>query len=290
MLLLVFAVLVLAACVFVTSMSIWGLTVTWNPIFWTGGMVTLPPAVVLAILQYRAAFCQKAKAASATAVFLFIIGGFMFVGFASTLGEILLEGVPVSPSDWASLLLPILAVASVGCFGGWINLRWSRRLKLAPPSADRPARSLARHLSAVAAGVACVAILAAYLIRTTPPQYAENVSRDEAPFDLPAGARDVSYCRGVRGAIAYEFTIDEDGFAAWVNSRIEQLKSDAHSVSLKPITEPCTIRRYCALSRDLTGPDSVTVTDGLCWPWPGGGSSVRAAFDRTTNRAYCFAH
>lgn len=140
------------------------------------------------------------------------------------------------------------------------------------------------------AAIAFVVCLVSGFVRSTPPRYAEHVTRDKAPFGLPANATDISFCQGVRGTIAYEFTIDEDDFKAWVASGIGSFESNAASVPVAPITTPYTIRRYNALTRDLTGPEEITITQGLYYDWSKEDRGVHAAYDRTTGRAYYFAH
>ena len=58
----------------------------------------------------------------------------------------------------------------------------------------------------------------------------------------------------------------------------------------KPITAPFKITCYSALSSELSGPDSITVTNGLCYEWYKEDRGIYAAFDRSTNRAYYSAH
>ncbi|MEZ6089903.1 MAG: hypothetical protein R3C05_18120 [Pirellulaceae bacterium] len=138
--------------------------------------------------------------------------------------------------------------------------------------------------------IACVPALAVYFVRSTPPRYAENVPRDKAPFGLPAEASDVSFCQGFRGTIAYEFAIKEDAFIEWVESGIGSVESDAAKVAIQPITAPYSIPRYSSLMATLTGPDSITIANGLYYAWSKEDRGVHAAFDRSTNRAYYFAH
>lgn len=265
-------------------------TVTWDPCPLIGGAIVLPLPAVLAIQQYRGTFRYNAKAALISSVLLFIVAGLASLAFAMTLGEMIVEEVRI---PWMSLLLPILATGVVSGASAWMNLSWSRRLKRSATTdeltADRTRFSLRELLIAVVA-IACVTVLVTYFVRTTPPRHAENVSRDKAPFGLPAEATEISYCQGFRGTIAYEFTIDEEGFVEWVESGIGSLESDAASVSLQPITAPYSIRRYYGLTANLTGPDSITITNGLYYDWSKEDRGVYAAFDRTTNRAYYYAH
>jgi hypothetical protein len=129
-----------------------------------------------------------------------------------------------------------------------------------------------------------------WAIRSTPPPYAEHVERADAPFSLPEGATDVSFCQGVRGMTAFEFTTDEEAFRKWVESGIGSSESQAANVPLSPITAPITITRYNALSKRLKGPRSVTVNSGLHYRWSYEDGGIYAVFDSSTNRAYFYAY
>ena len=286
----VLSVVVLAACIFLVSASLSMFTVTWDPCSLFGGVIVLPLPAVLAIQQYRGTFRYDSRAALISSVLLSIVGGFAFVAFAMTLGEMIVEEVRIR---WTSLILPMLATGVVAGASSWMNLSWSRRLKRFATEDERTADRTwfsPRELVIAAAAIVCMTALVTYFVRSTPPRYAENVSRDRAPFGLPAEATEISFCQGFRGTIAYEFTIDEKGFEEWVESGIGSLESDAADVSLQPITVPYSIRRYYALTANLTGPDSITIMNGLYYDWSKEDRGVYAAFDRTTNRAYYYAH
>ena len=179
--------LILVASVFLISVAIAAFTSTWDPLSFIGGIILLPFAAVLGLQQYRATFRVNARAASISAVLLFIVGGFVLFAFATTLGEMLLESDRL---PWLSLLIPMLTVGFVSSLAGWLNVRWSRQLKTFHPSTPptvAAARFSWRELLAAVAVVACVTAIVMYLVQSTPPPYAENVSRDLAPFGLPAG-------------------------------------------------------------------------------------------------------
>ena len=288
---LVCSVLVVAGCLVSVSFSLaMMLAAAWDPCSFVGAFVLLPIPSLLAYRQYGAVAWSDSRAARASAVLLFLIGGLATLMFGANLGEMMTARPRVA---WLSLLLPILGVGVFAIFSAWIDLRWSRRLKLAASTSGtiKPHARLVR--SDALAGLSAVAFVAAmvfYVVSSTPPQYAEHVSREGAPLRLPPGARDVSYCQGPRLTIAAEFTIDEDQFVEWVDSGIGSLESHAADVPLEPISEPFTITRYYALTTDLEGPDSATIKDGLFYDWRKEDRGVRAAFDRTTGRAYYFAH
>jgi hypothetical protein len=265
-------------------------TVIWDPCSLIGGVIVLLLPAILAIQQYRGTFRYESKAALTSSLLLFIVAGLAWVAFAMTLGEMLVEGVPV---PWTSLILPQLAIGAISGASAWVNFSWSRLLKRSATTdevtVNRTRFSLLELLIAVAAS-ACVTALVTYSVQTTPPRYAEHVSRDKAPFGLPAKATEISFCQGFRGTIAYEFTIDEKGFVEWVESGIGSLESAAANAPLQPITAPYSIRRYYGLTANLTGPDSITIADGLYYDWSKEDRGVYVAFDRTTCRAYYYAH
>lgn len=284
-LLVALSVLVIAFSLFLVSAALAAFTVTWDPCSLIGGAIILPLPAALAIQQYRATFRRAAPAALTAAVILFIIGGLAAFAFATTFGEIAMGGGEL---PWFSLLLPMLAVAIVGLFGGWLNLRSRRNL---PETAIGAGWQFSRREILVALAAICVLTgLTASFIRSTPPRYAENVSVAEAPFGLPANATDISFCQGFRGSIAYEFTVDETSFRDWVADGIGSIESNASNTQLDPITTPVSITRYNAYSSELNGPDSITVNIGLHYSWSFEDRGVYAVFDSTTNRAYYFAH
>ncbi len=284
------SVVILAVCILLISLAISAFFVSWDPCSLVGGVILLFLPAALAVQQYRGTFRHSTGAAFAAGVSLFVVGGLAFVAFATTLGELIVEGVRI---PWIPLLLPMVATAIIGCLAAWLNLRWSRRLKLttsSPVNAPVHARFSLGELLFAMATIAGVTALSSYFVRTTLPQYAEDVSRDRAPSGLPASAQHISFCQGVRGTIAYEFTIDEEDFVAWVESGIGSLESDAANVPVQPIIGTYTIDRYYALTADLTGPDSIAITNGLYYSWSKEDRGVYAAFDRTTGRAYYYAH
>ncbi|WP_148080103.1 hypothetical protein [Roseimaritima ulvae] len=288
--LFVCSVIVLAACLVSISLALAAFAVTWDPCSIMGGVLMLPPPLALAVQQYRGTFRFNAKAASVSAVLLFLVCGLAFAALATTLVDLVFSGVRI---PWLSLFLPLLVIGTLGGVSASVNLAWSRHLERATnadgASLERTQYTMRELLVAVAA-IACMTTLVIYLVRSTPPRFAENVSRDEAPFGLPAEATEVSFCQGFRGTIAYEFTIDESGFVVWVESGIGSLESASANVSVQPITTPYSVRRYDALTAKVTGAGAITITDGLYYEWSKEDRGVYAAFDRTTNRAYYYAH
>ncbi len=279
------SVLVIAFSLFLVSAALAAFTATWEPCLLIGGAIILPLPAALAVQQYRATFRRVGPAALTAAVLLFTVGGIAAFAFVTTFGEIAMGGGEL---PWFGLLLPMLAVASVGLFGGWLDLRW--RSNLPPMSADAAWRFSLREVLAAVAAISVLTGLTASFIRSTPPRYAENVSVADAPFGLPPSATEVSFCQGFRGTIAYEFTVDEASFREWVAEGIGSIESNASNTKLEQIITPVSITRYNAYSSELSGPDSITVNNGLHYSWSFEDRGVYAVFDSTTNRAYYFAH
>lgn len=284
-LLIATSVLVIAFSLFLVSVALAAFTVTWDPCSLIGGAIILPLPAALAVQQYRATYRGVAPAALTAAVLLFIVGGFAAFALATTFGEIAMGGGEL---PWFRLLLPMLAVAIVGLFGGWLNLRWRRNLP--PTLTDAGCRFSLREILAAGAAISLLTGLTASFVRSTPPRYAENVSVADAPFGLPASATDVSFCQGFRGTIAYEFSVDETSFREWVADGIGSIESNASNTKLEPIITPVSITRYNAYSSELSGPESITVNKGLHFSWSFEDRGVYAVFDSSTNRAYYFAH
>lgn len=289
--LVVCSALVVAGCLASASVALammWA--AAWDPCSFIGGGILLPIPSFLAYRQYSAVAWSDSRAARTSAILLFLIGGLALLMFAANLGEVTNAKVRI---PWFSLMGPVLGVGVFAIFAAWMNLRWSRRLSIAattPGDTASIVRLSRRDALAGLSAVAFVAALAFYVVKSTPPRYAEHVSRDKAPFGLPPGARDVSYCQAPRGTIAYEFSIDEDRFVRWVESGIGSLESNAAEVPLESISETFTITRYYALMKNPKGPGSATIKDGRFYSWTKEDRGVYAAFDRATGRAYYFAH
>ncbi|MEM7314388.1 MAG: hypothetical protein AAF497_14670, partial [Planctomycetota bacterium] len=239
----------------------------------------------LAVQQYRGTFRQVRSAASATSMLLYVVGAFAAFAFATTLGEIATMRAKL---PWLGLLLPMLGVAMAALCGGWLNWEWQRRL----PDNVNDAGWRFSILEALAAmtAIGFLTAVASSLVRSAPSKYAEGVPVIETPFVLPDDATDVSYCHGVRGTIAYEFSVCESSFRDWVASGIGSIESSTSDTKLKPITTPISITRYIALSSDLIGARSVTIAGGLHYSWSFEDRGVNAVFDAATSRAYYFAH
>ncbi|MGN6544876.1 MAG: hypothetical protein ACTHK7_07490 [Aureliella sp.] len=286
LLLILCSLVVLAACVVLVSVALSTFAIAWEPCAFIGGMILLPLPIALAWYQYRGVFRMNVSAAFVAAVLLMIVGGFAWLASITALVEAQGDGGVVR-----SVVLPMVAVGAIASFAGWLDLRWARQLRSVEAPWQLPrGRFTLRELQAATAVVACMIALTAYLVRATPPQYAEHVSRDRSPIRLPDNATDVSYCQGDRGEIAIEFTTDEASFVRWAQSDIGSLESQSANIPIKPITGSHEISCYGMLSSKVTGGSRVTITNGLYYLWSKEDRLVHAAFDRSTGRAYYHAH
>lgn len=210
-LLAVCSTLVIAFSLFMAAMALGNIASAWDGLSVIGGIMLLLPSLALAVQQYRGVFHRSAPASFTSAVLLFIIGAFGLIAFVEVCAGVVIEREPVS--SWLSLLIILFSIGVTAGFAGWLDLQWSRQLrKSAPVAHSSPGRFRLRDLLAALTAVAYVLAIAVYVVHSTPPRCAENVSRAQAPFALPPDARDVSFCHGSRDTIAYEFTTTEPAF------------------------------------------------------------------------------
>jgi len=293
-LLLAVSVLIITGTGLLISAFIAAIVDELNPFALVSAGMLLPWCAVLAIQQYRGIFRGVPSGALTAAVLLFTASGLFLLVMLGTIANIVT--CARDAITWG-MIMPPLAVPLVGMaiclLMASIDLRWANRLRRAY------ATGLARHKrSAVTGreGILLLAILAAmvgatsYMIASTPPRYAEHIDPAAAPFRLPAGASDVSYRKGYRGSITYEFNINEHRFRTWVASGIGSRESDLAGVTVKNITDAFTIPRYTGWVPQSNEPEEVTITDGLYYSWSRQDRGVYAGYDRSSGRAYYYAH
>jgi hypothetical protein len=299
------SVLVICVCIPVTSLGLSAVVGSWDPCSVVGGLIILPISALVGILQYHACFRDGVRAAHAVGTFCYFGGGLLVFGFVSTLCEAIW--------DWQTLSLNIVPILSIllliGTYGllcGWLNRRWTRvfkhRREVAASTVDsqdhRPASESGlgpyqftlRELMAATTVVAVIAGLTSYFVQGIPEQHGLHISRDEAPFDLPEGASNVCYANGMRGARAYEFNIDEEGFLRWADTSPGSIESQSANVPLEKITTPFSITRYTRFMTATTKTERVTISRGYSYCWSKEDRSVRFAYDLDTQTAYYYCH
>jgi hypothetical protein len=284
--LLAVSVLVIAACMFLVSMGIAGLTVTWDPCAMFGGLMIIPLPALLALKQYAGTFQRRHQAASLAGALAYVLSALpLFVAVTAT-GEFAMEGKLV-PAELS--LLP-LAFAVPFLLAGYLNLRWSRQLQASgyQPIDDRFRMSV-RELLITTAVIGAMLAMTMTFVRDQPQQFGINVTAEESGLRLPENASRVSYAHGFRGTIAYEFDTDEAGYLEWVEE-IRSRDPDYAKEEVSPIAMASRIYTFNFLAPQLTGPDQIEINEGWYYSWNFEDQAIYAAFDRKSNRAYYFAH
>jgi membrane protease YdiL (CAAX protease family) len=243
--------------------------------------------MLVAILsQYRGTFQNDAAAAFNSSIVWFAIAAFLLVP-------------PVMSLDLSRLVFvgPPAAVCAALCYANRRRYGQLQRLFAEHPELRTRPATVRRSRSWI--WILCGVVGVASLVFGIPslPHTAEHVDAAQALFELPAGARDVSYYR--HGAwIAYEFTTDEWAFRHWITGdRFAPEPGVEKGVVVEEIDEPYTVQRYllgvlqeAGRAAELDGTHLATVTDGLQYDWSIEDRGVHAAFDRKTGRAYLYIH
>ena len=253
------------------------------------GLFFLPFPLAFIILQYRGIFQRHPGCAEFAGAMLLAASGILaFIACPVILKSLKNWHLPALASA-LSFGIPLIMLGLVLLFISRLNFRWEKYLKChyADTSTRPPKfRFSIRELLGAMALVSVIAGLGVTLPRDDSPRYAEHVSADKVRLNLPDNATDISYAKGFRGTIAYEFTTDEKSFIEWFESGIGSFEAEAAGVPLKQITQPTGIRRYYEFSDSLTGPDYFQISNGLEYYWSEEDRHVHAIFDRDTNRAY----
>jgi hypothetical protein len=287
------SVLVITGCVLGVASILGSLSPNADFCTLLGIVIFVPFPTVLGIQQYRATFRRAPGPAKFTAVFLYVLAAFGGFGYVTNVGEAVLKKTNVPFWWWAFVLWPLLAASLVSLFLGWQNSLWFTQLKkfYADSGSDPPRGTFSlRELFLAVTVIAIIAGLSMSYFRNDRPSAAEHVSPEQAGLGLPEGASDVSYGRGHRGTMAYEFTTDEASFRNWVEAGIGSLEAQAANVPLVEITQPVEIQRYTVFARQFRGAEQATVSDGLEYEWSYKDRGIQAVFDRKINRAYVSEH
>ena len=274
--------LVIGAFVALASGSVASFFQTWDLCVFATGLVLLPPSVLMAVLQYAATFRRNRTAAMVSGILLFLMGGFAVFGVLANWAEAGFSGeyLPL----W--LILPGSAISGFCLYFSRLNIQWYQRLD----GQGRDSRPLT-HLS-LAELLGLVTVIGVsmglvnYLVRTTPPQFAEHLETSEPPFKIPAGARDISFCQAGRGNLAYEFTIDEPRFLRWMEDRVMVRSGLGSEAKLEPIAGAVQISTYRDLMPNRGPVQRIMVLQGSTYVHNGPGRWIRATYDREAQRAY----
>jgi len=275
--------LVVGGCIFWGSLSVaMGIKQSWDPCAIFGGVIFSAGSLVLGGAQYLGTFRRDVRAAGCCCAILFAVGGLLLTGITVGIAEQLMK-------EGGNLPLEVAATfASVGALfvaAGWLNYRWQRQLSLPSRNSRWSWRlSLREILGFMSAAGVCLGI-SMYFINTSPERFAEHLETTNPPFGIPAGAKDICYCQGWRGTIAYEFTIDEARFRNWAEAQFADRKDSHHE-------ENGTMRvtTYRTLLPDFHDVEQLEIPHAVIYSWAEADAGTYAVFDRDTNRVYYFSH
>ena len=288
------SVLIIAVCLFIAAAFTGEAIADPNPFTVFGGIVIVSPCILIALAQYFGAFRHAPLGARIVSI--------AFYG-VSAIWSLTLFGAAIEmlQLDFSVSLLGIsLTFVAAGMFATALvlaiaraNWHWANDVRTAiGPELFMPNgnRYSICELMVMMAAVAMMIATVAALTRHRPPNFAEHVDAAHAPFTLPPGATDISYCQGFRGTIAYEFTTNEAAFRTWVESGIGSLETQYSGTKVTEITYEFQIRRYHQLKSSSSPRVDPPITNGLYYAWTKEDKGIYAAFDRRTNRAYYQAH
>ena len=272
----VFSLLVILVSLGFMGMSV-GMFFSWDVCMGAFGVLLLPICTAIGVQQYRGTFRSAAGAAMFVAVALLLLSFLFAFGTVTNFCEAVWQGGFVEALGLFAFLLLYTAFLFVASL---LNYGWATSLKGRP---TQPSKSFTlKELFGFVTAAAMVFGLAAFVAQDARTQYAEHLSPDETSLSVPPGASDICYCHGFRGTIAYEFTIDEQGFLDWVEERFDiPNPAESKHESFGPIDRETRIRRYVSLSADLHGPEYAVVSQG---GYITGGSRTSTAPPSTTPR------
>ena len=183
-------------------------------------------------------------------------------------------------------LIPALTVVSLLLLHvtfTWVLFNhWARTLGIAQAgdtTRERPRFSLRELLVAIAL-LASVLGVSASILRQHPVRLAQRILAADCPFYLPATARDVSFCYSREGRLAYEFSINEAGAAAWADNL-----NISHTT---PIDGDFQMPRFGKLHPTMSRDQEATITSGWSSTKVINSANVVIAYDREKERAYYF--
>jgi hypothetical protein len=279
------SVLIIGGCIFVGSGALASFAQTWDCCALAFGVIIFPPTVCMALAQYAGTFRRHKSAAYAIGLGLMILSGFMLFVAVVTAGGFIAKGER-DPMLLAAFVGPMLFICGFGFYAGRLNLLWSRTLERNYQTPEPFYRLSLRELFGWITVLGLSMGLVSYFVRTTPPQFAEHLETDDPPFNIPDGATDISFCQGGRGALVYEFTIDEEGFLKWVEDSVIVKGRIGNEPKLEPIQGQCTIRSYQDLMPGANPSEYIVVVDGWVYASNNSGGWTKAVYDRTNRRAY----
>ena len=263
------------------------------------GFALLPCSLAVGILQYAAGFRRKIAAAEVVAVIHSV--AFFLLGIASMWAVVAFINHGYSLSRHGpKMCLSIGGFLYCG-FCVWMNERVRDHLRTAAEADDLPAAPVGsrrfqftlRELLGAIVVLSIMASIARYTIHDANVNFREHITREEAPenlFQLPEGASDVCYYLSDSGCLAFEFTVDEEGFFRWTENILEiSSASPTASISKIPQGDPSKIVQYYHLRRNIPFNDDskyALIQQGYFCEYSNDDEWFRLGYDTATGRAY----
>jgi hypothetical protein len=297
------SVLVIATSIGFTSWGLALLTRYWDSRAIFGGLLFLISSAAIGVMQYRAVVrCNVRDARSLAGLFWISAGAFVFGAIAS-LAEGWTKG-GADPRTWG-LVSVLAAIGLFNGWSGWLNWHWAKAMEHAagaeetPLMEDQPAAQAAqerasrkplqfstRELIGWVTVAAVVLGLARLFVLDFGHRFAEHVSADRAPIDLPAGASDVTFCHGYTGCVSLEFAVGEDAFLEWVNAELEAARQNGREAESSAISAPYEVKRYVSFPGETYGTPCAVVKNGHRGAWRGEEIGADYTYDLDAGRAY----
>ncbi|MFH1377694.1 MAG: hypothetical protein ABIH86_02975 [Planctomycetota bacterium] len=232
-----------------------------NPFGIFGFFFIVLPFLASSMLEYYAVFRRKKTAAVILAVGSFLICFLFFIFVVISVIEIVYN--KESLFDFIEILGAFFALSLTFFIIGMFHKKWIGIIdKELPPVTKANWNISNKERFAIVVILMITAVLTYMLALSNPPPSAHNVRPDQAPFDLPKDATNVSYARGFHSD-AFEFDISETGFRQWVDEDIRSYNSSRSAIEIITINEPYELQRCASFSSLIPGPKKINIDKGL---------------------------
>lgn len=298
--------LVTGACLLVGGFALSGFA-HWDPCVWISAVILVGPSFAIAHWQYRATFTADLPATRKLLIALIVVDGIALLAACGAILEPLAEGIVPTQDYLINLVAPMAVFATWAVATTFAVVLWDRRLTRsvilaevvdpmlpqAATFANRLPQCVTRRFSLreIFSATAALAIVMAGMragVLDILPQSVSHGTPGEARLRLPAGASDVNISRGSRGAITYDFAIDEAGFWEWSKKLGGSLESDRERIQVQPIGTPVEIMDCAWLSNQSV--DVHRASRGWHYSWRKEDRAILFLYDADTKRAYYHAH
>ncbi|PQO45215.1 hypothetical protein [Blastopirellula marina] len=172
---------------------------------------------------------------------------------------------------------------------GLLEVAWLRKLVDAWGWGS-PGRTVSRFT--ILQGIGFVALcgvvwaIAACHARTKFYRYEIDVSRDQAPIELPTDATHVTYEIKSNWFVGCDFDTTEDTFVAWFAEGLPPAAHPPEEIQLQPIERELRAIEYGGNLNRWTRNSGPPISDGLHADWRVGDIRYEVTFDRENQHAY----